>query len=775
MAALDGAIKSLMQGVSQQVPRERLDGQVSTQVNMLSDVVNGMRRRPGARLVSQLLMDDVSNVNRVFSTYVDVEDTVYHVLINTASGRLLIMDEGFTSVKVNAVYPYLVAPLSSNIQTASLRGHLYIANTSQVPTATYDNAGKQNPALTGFFFVKTGVFDKTYDVTVSTSAGTWTGEYQTPNGQTAGDAEKATPAYIARKLADDLTAKAGSNLQIDVRTSYVGLHSTVGTLNATSNSGSTYVGWSKDSRVALTTDLPARLPSNAGGMMCAVGSVERNFVWYSYNYNTSVWVEVGAYNSPSGLSNMPIRFSLDGDFTVELPTYEGRLAGSDTTNENPAFLTNGITGFGAFQGRLVILAGPEVAMSGAGHPLRWWRSTVTSLVNDDPIGIYSGAATSTDFRACVQFNKDLLLFSRSCQAVVPSGNAAITPATAQIVITSQYSTDVLAQPGVVGRSVLYGIPRTESYAGILEMIPSNTTDSQYTSNDITSHIPRYLPGRVRSITASTTTNSALFMCTGDDRSVFVQNYLWSGDEKVQSAWHQWVLPAPIATVWFVRDRIYIGLVVDNTILVTTIEPQAGETFNGMKRPFSDVYTNVNILNGQFILPPYLRSTYKSGLGELRVQSGTVRMWCGIESVNTSTWVVQMVRNVPDGAYFVGFKFDSVLTPTPPLMRDQNGVVIGTSKSMLVRYELTVQDTGAFDIEVLDTSREIQDGEFSGLLYSSIDLLPDKALETSMGKIIVPVRALAQNTVTTFRCDRETDMRILDIEYVTQYRALRRRA
>lgn len=63
MAALDGAIKSLMQGVSQQVPRERLDGQVSTQVNMLSDVVNGMRRRPGARLVSQLLMDDVSNVN----------------------------------------------------------------------------------------------------------------------------------------------------------------------------------------------------------------------------------------------------------------------------------------------------------------------------------------------------------------------------------------------------------------------------------------------------------------------------------------------------------------------------------------------------------------------------------------------------------------------------------------------------------------------------------------------------------------------------------------
>jgi hypothetical protein len=235
-----------------------------------------------------------------------------------------------------------------------------------------------------------------------------------------------------------------------------------------------------------------------------------------------------------------------------------------------------------------------------------------------------------------------------------------------------------------------------------------------------------------------------------------------------------MLPAPVSTAWFVRDRIYLGLAVDNTIMVVTIEPQAGERWTGLMRPFSDMYRVVTITNGSFVLPTTLRSTYGAG-EQLRVQSGSDRMWAGIENIDTSTWVVTMVRNVPDGQYLVGFKFSSVLTPTPPLMRDQNGTVIGTSKSMLVRYELTVQNTGAFDIEVLDTSREIQDGEFSGLLYSSNDLVPDKALETTMGKIIVPVRALAQNTVTTFSCDRETDMRILDIEYVTQYRALRRRA
>ena len=774
MAALDGAIKSLMQGVSQQVPRERLDGQVSVQTNMLSDIVNGMRRRPGARMVSQLLEFTTSSNTSIFSMYVDVGDEVNHVFVNTSTGQLLVMAEDFTTVKRNVTDGYLVAPDASFIQTASLRGDLYIANKAQRPTLKSNPTPGQDPNKTGFFFIRTGAFSKTYDITISSAAGSWTATYTTPDGQTAGDADKAKPEYIAEQLVTAMALLVGSNVGMVRYNSYVYVSSLVATCTVTSNSGSTYAGWSNNSRVSLTTDLPARLPVEGNAMLCAVGTSDKNFVWYKYDHGTSVWLESGDYSSAGGFNYMPIKMSLDGAYTVTHPEYEGRLAGSDTTNENPAFIDNGITGFGAFQGRLVILAGAELCMSASGNPLRWYRSTVTSILVDDPINIFSGAAASTAFQSCVQFNKDLLLFSRSCQAVVPSGNAAITPNTAQIVITSQYSTDVLAQPSVVGRSVLYPIPRTESYAGVLEMVPSNTTDSQYTSNDITVHIPNYLPGRIRSITSSTTANACLLLCTGDSQSIFVQNYLWSGDEKVQSAWHQWVMPLPVVCTWFVRDRVYVGLRNVNSLVIVTIEPQAGDTYNGAIRPFSDLYTGVVVSSGTFILPQWLRDGYNSGL-QLLVTYGNKRMWVGIESVNTSTWVVQLVRNVPNGTYLVGFRFDSTLSPTPPLMRDQNGVVIGTSKSMLVRYELTVQDSGAFNIEVEDTSREITDGEFSGLLYSSTDLEPNHALQTQIGRIIVPVRALAQNTVTTFSTTSETDMRILDIEYVTQYRARRKRA
>ncbi|QFP93635.1 tail tubular protein [Pectobacterium phage CX5-1] len=774
--AFDGAIKSLMQGVSQQVPRERLDGQVSVQLNRLSDVVNGNRRRPGARYLSTLPITANFN-NRVFATYVDVADATNHVLVNTEDGQLVVLSEDFGTVLHTGTYPYLQASNANAIQTGTLRGDLYLANTQQAPTLVHGTTTQQDPTKTGFFFVRVPAFSKDYDITLSNSTGTYTYTHRTPNGQGGGDADLAKPSYVVSQLVSLINAETGTHgITAHAFDAYMYLVSTTATLSATTNAGSTYATASNQSRVALLSDLPARLPTIADGTLCAVGTTPRSFTWYEYESSTSVWKEAGAYGSPTGFSGMPIKLSLDGTYTVSTPEYEGRLAGSDITNEDPGFIEHGLTGFGVYQGRLVILAGPEVCMSASGRPERWYRSTVTSLLTDDPINVFSGAATTTNFSHCVQFNKDLLLFSRSCQAVVPSSNAAITPATAQIVITSQYTTDTLAAPTVVGRSVLYPMPRTESFAGILEMIPSNTTDSQYTSNDVTAHIPRYMPGSIRSITASTTSNSSVLLCTGDDRSLFVQDYLWSGDEKVQSAWHQWGVPYPIVCAWFVRDRVCLGMRDGTSIVVGTIEPQAGTTYLSYTRPFSDLYSLVTVSGGLTTVPQHLRGAYLSGAELFLTFADTSKggMWVGIDSVDTGTWQVQTVRNVPDGQYFLGVRYMSVLTPTPPLVRDANGVVIGTSRTLLVRYELTLKDSGEFHAVVADSSRVLTDGTYSSLVYSNVELLPDEPTSATLGRVVIPVRAQAQETVATFEADSDTDLCILDIEYVLQYRARRKR-
>lgn len=779
-AALDGALTSIIQGVSQQVPRERLDGQVSLQTNMLSDVVRGMRRRPGMRLrTSGFLFPAGWNKNQIFACSVDVGDAAVHVIINTFSGTIVVLNEAFSTL-FSAAYTYLQGVDASLIQVATLRGYLYICNTAKQPAKVVSTAGTLNPGLTGFFYIPAGQFSKIYNVTVNLAGNTYTGTYTAPSGSAPGDAALTTPEYIATQLAVSLSASAGGALGIARVGSYVYVSSTGSTpaLSVTSDSGAAYVVVSNASRVSSVAELPKLLPAVANGMLMSVGNNPKTAVWYRYDQAVSnSWLESGAYASATSLTNMPMRLALDGSYVVDFPTYEGRLAGNDDSNEDPPFITKPVTGFGVFQGRLVILAGADVCMSAAGKPLRWYRSTVTELLVADPIYIYSGAATSTNFNHCIQFNKDLLLFSKSCQAVVPSGNTVLSPTNAQIVITSSNSSTGLVAPIVAGRSLLYFAPRSESFASVLEMVPSNTTDSQYTTNDISAHIPKYIPGVVRQATASTTSNSLALVATGDARSVFVQEYLWSADEKKQAAWHQWTSPVDVACTWFVRDTVFIGVVIDGSFYVTNIEPQAGDIVNGLYRPFSDLYSAVTVTDSTFVVPIALRPSILAGKEMLvTYTTGTLSgEWVGIENVNTTTWVATTVRNIPNGTYFAGLRYTSAVSPTPPLLRDSKGVVIGTGTANLIRWELSMQNVGSFNALIQRNSEVLEDGTYNGLLYSSEDLLPNMPTRAATARVIIPVRAVSQDTISTFSTDSEHDMGILTCEFVMQFHQTRRRA
>ena len=780
MAALDGATKSLMQGVSQQVPRERLEGQVSLQVNMLSDAVQGMRRRPGMRFHQTGVFSAVPGWSKeqVYATTVDINEEPFHVFVNTLTGNFSVYDKDFVQV-YGAVNTYLIAPTAASIQVAALRGYLYICNTTQAPAKSVTNAGKLDPSRTGFFFIKAGQYSKTYSVTVNVGGTPYTVSYTTPSGTNPGDAVLTTPEYVAGQLRDALAALAVPGLGLVRTGSYVYVAYSIGgptTVAVVSDSGNTFVGVSNQSHVSLVADLPARLASDANGQLVSVGSNPKLSVWYRYDYANNVWVEDSAWNSANALTNMPLRMVLDNTYVLETPTYEGRLSGNDETNEDPTFVTSGISGMGVFQGRLVLLSGASVCMSASGKPLRWYRSTVTELLVADPISIYSGAATTANFTHAVQFNKDLLLFSRTCQGVVPSGNAVVSPSTAQVVITSGYSCTDLVAPIVAGRSLMYFAPRSEQFAAVLEMIPSNTTDSQYTTNDITAHLPRYMPGSIRQATASTTSNSLAVVADGDARTLYVHEYLWGGDEKIQSAWHAWTAPYDIVCTWFVRDTVYIGMLAGFGLCIVSIDTQAGDTVNGLYRPFSDMFQAVTVADGVFTVPGTLRNAITAeAVGQLTYTSGDAAGDAVGFELDTGTWVGEVVRHVPDGTYFLGLKYRSVLTPTPPLVRDQNGVVVGTAGTQLIRYELTTQNTGEFNVVVQRNDEVTYEGAYSALLYSSQDLEPNHALFAETGRVVIPVRINVNAVSVIFYVEDDHDLGMLTLEHVLQYHQRRRRA
>jgi len=583
MAAFEDSFKSLLQGVSQQLPKDRLDGQLSAQENMLSDPVTNLRRRPGAKHAFSYQSGSASwNNLRAWAT--SIGDLECHLILNTTTGLVLLVQyneaaDTYSGIQTFA-YDYLKATDPQSIYIASVGTELYMVNTEQVvqkgPVSVF-----ANPNYRGYFDVIAGAFSKKYEVTVTNRNGdSFTASYTTPNGSAAGDAALATPQYIAATLGNQILQAAnfgtagtpagtmGAYADAALGTVYlqdggVGL----GKVSVRTSSGRTFITASGQSYITDSSTLPAQMPqtgvtSLAEAYVVATGSASAP-VYYKWQNSTRSWLEAGEPNSSAlYLNNTPVvlrRGTSSEPYPViaTQPDWEGRFAGDDFTNPDPAFVGKAITGVSTFEGRLVLMVGNTIMMSASGKPRRWYRSTVTALIDSDVISVSATAAQSAQWRQAVQYDKDLLLFSERYQGVVAGGSQAVTPRTAALRVLSSYAGDVTAPPVSIGRTVMFPKPVSLNYFGLMEMVASQYADSSYTSYESTLHLPEYMAGRCRLAVASSSSTIAAFLSTTEHNTVVVHEYTWQGDNKVQQAWHKWTFPQEVAAMYFSGSRLHL--------------------------------------------------------------------------------------------------------------------------------------------------------------------------------------------------------------------------
>ena len=133
-----------------------------------------------------------------------------------------------------------------------------------------------------------------------------------------------------------------------------------------------------------------------------------------------------------------------GGLVVDSLDIQGRNAGDDNNNPEPAFLGFGITGIGAYQSRLILLSGAYVCMSRSTDPSVFMRTTVEEVLDDDPIEISATSLSNSQFEYAIPFNKDLVLFSNAQQAVVPANSTALTPKSAVVYPSTQTEVSMAA-------------------------------------------------------------------------------------------------------------------------------------------------------------------------------------------------------------------------------------------------------------------------------------------------------------------------------------------
>ena len=493
-------------------------------------------------------------------------------------------------------------------------------------------------------------------------------------------------------------------------------------LTITTTTGSGYLRTSGDMTIRASDELPAALPTTADypatsggvafmdGVIVAAGTTA-SLTYFRWSADTGRWIEDAAFGDGTGLLGMPYRLKWDSaGWVFGMPVYLPRPAGDSESNPDFNFLKPaGITGMTTFQGRLVLLSNEYACMSASNDPLRWYKRSATALADDDPVEVAAQGTLTAPYVYGVTYNKDLLLFSRRYQAVIPGGGV-ITPRTASLSVTTTYEVDINAPPVAAGRSLYFAAPRSLGYVGIHEMSPSPSTDSHYVADDVTSHIPSYIPGPTAYIAGASTSG---FLVTGSDTaapdSLVVFQYIWAGADKVQQAWHTWTLHKQVLGTYFSGDTLMIIMYHEGRVGLMRLNLRALSGRAGLPAPRYDMQRPVACtVAGQLTVDAEYYAGVRHDLRVYRTSAGVGqylerRIFEPVTESGTSVNIPVPEAEVGQ-AYIIGHGFESLIEPSSPVVRDHNEVPITTTRATLRGYRASVAETGEFEYRISDLAR-----------------------------------------------------------------------
>ena len=771
MAVYEGVYKSLLQGVSQQTPQEREDGQLGAQVNMLSDPVTGLRRRGGVKYIQNIL-------NRPANSYIQlVEVGGEHraVIVDPVTGNVTVVHDisNPASTKTNLQSAYFKASKGKNsLRSTVIRDKMYIVNTERIPEiqSSTQNTGK-DPRKFGYFSIRASQFGQTFNVTISLGGF----QHQLSYTASTSEAAKATPEYVA----DVLTAQITSDLVSNPKFTVYRIGSTVGVevnskygddvLDISSTNTGGYVYVSGVSRVTSKSELLGTLPAALDGYIMAVGNTT-NSAYYKYSSTSKTWAETGAYAPSYFVNNTPMELDLQdkNNITQKLMRIESRGAGDELNNPTPSFIGYGITGISAYQSRLVLLSGSYVCMSKTNDFSQFMRTTVTELLDDDAIEIASASLSSAQFEYAVPYNKDLVLVSQEQQAVIPANSTVLTPKIAVIYPSTKIDLSLAVQPVIVGRTMYYTYQRGLDYYQVGEFIPNTYTEAQYYAQNLTDHLPLYAQGKCTAMSASTTNNMVVF-CS-DSTEVLINQFMWRGEERPLMSFHKWVFPRKVMYAQFLREFLVLFMDDGNGgLIVGSLNVQLNQ-LDDKPVPYTDLYQYVNINNGQGNLPPAMVS------GSINYADTVATIYDSRTSRHKEVAynvVGYKVNCHYNGQIVLGMPYESTFTLTPPFLKDESGKVVAGTRTTIQQLRLTFKSTGSFNVKVLDTMGTAYDGEGdTALTWSEADL--GYSWVNSIGAVVVPCRTRLSSTECSVTTTGTTDMNLVSTEYVLRTANKRRR-
>lgn len=308
------------------------------------------------------------------------------------------------------------------------------------------------------------------------------------------------------------------------------------------------------------TNLPATAPD--GYLVKIVGEEGSNTDDYYVKYSAEekVWKECARPNlknhfDTSTLPHVLVR-EADGTFTFRRAEWESRDIGDEDSNPLPSFIGQTINDVFYHRNRLGFLSGENVILTRSANFFNFWMTSATKVQDTDPIDLAVSDNTISTLYNAVTFDTDLILFSREAQFML-SADGVLTPTSANLSpAVTHYEASLKAKPVNAGRNV-YFVAERAKYTTVREFFTAADNTDAKDVQDITSHVPNYIPNGVYKIIPSTVENVMLYLTEGDETSIYVYKYLFIDSQRVQAAWSKWDMQGVVYGGQFIDNYLYL--------------------------------------------------------------------------------------------------------------------------------------------------------------------------------------------------------------------------
>lgn len=499
---------------------------------------------------------------------------------------------------------------------------------------------------------------------------------------------------------------------------------------------------------AKYSDLPAT--GVVGTIYKISGTPDNAWTVYFCKWNGSSYEECTKDESGNRLtySTMPHRLTreADGSFTFAVIEWPDRLVGDDTTAEPPSFVGETISDVFFFRNRLGFLSGENVIMSRSGQYFHMWPETVTQILDSDPIDLAVSHIKVSNLKHAIPFNKNLLLFSEQTQFVMAS-NDLLTPKSAAIHQTTEFECSPRAKPVAAGSNVYFAVEKS-GFSAIREyyIMPYQST---YEADDVTAHIPKYIPGGITRLVESTNEDIILALSDRTPNSLYCYKYYWKGDEKVQSAWSRWEFASDckILNMDIMGTRLYLVVQKPDAVYLEMLDLQVGLIEDNLpilvyldRKVYG--YGSYNIETGKtrWYLP-YHEDNVKVVLsGEFVGKEGAP-----LTVTRPASNIVEAHGDYSQGCVYIGVPYEMRYRFTAQYIKDQQQTAMARAVVKMRNFSVFYTNTGYFRAEVTPVARETQTYIFNAKKLGMESLVVGKNnIETGVFKF--PVMSEASTTV-----------------------------